>query len=165
LYFLPSLVAKMWKYLWTAQNRHRDEIFQILKKISPEILRTRSSEKGWSIEEIIRHIIFAEEFWIRRVVLNDADTAYHPVDVENDRQAKVWLSLEEIRNGWNEVDQLVYDLIAETTDFEEVYTRAEFDNLEFSVRGVLYHLLQHELEHWGVIAERLRTLGESYWQF
>ncbi|MFX0116380.1 MAG: DinB family protein, partial [Candidatus Hodarchaeota archaeon] len=111
----------MWKYLWTAQNRHRDSIFQILERLSPDILRTRSSEKGWSIEEIIRHIISAEEFWIRRVVLNDADTAYHPVGVENDMQAEVWLSLKEIRKGWNDVDQLVYELIARTIDFEKVY--------------------------------------------
>ncbi len=155
----------MWSYLWKAHDKHRDEIFQILEKIPLEILRQRSSETGWSIEEIIRHIIFAQEFWIRRVVRDDPNTPYHPVVVENDTQAPSWLTLVEIQTAWNEVDKLVYDLIAETTDFEKVYARPQFDNLEFSIRGVLYHLLQHELEHWGVIAERLRTFGQLYWQF
>ncbi|MHA2273390.1 MAG: DinB family protein [Candidatus Hodarchaeales archaeon] len=155
----------MWIYLWNAQNRHRDSIFQILQEAPLEILRKRSSEKGWGIEEIIRHIIHAEEWWMRRVVWDDPDTPFHPAVVGNDTQAKVWLSLKEIRMAWNEVEKLVYDLIAETTDFEKVYSRPQFDNLEFSIRGVLYHLLQHELEHWGVIAERLRTFGQPYWQF
>jgi uncharacterized damage-inducible protein DinB len=120
---------------------------------------------GWSIEEIIRHIIFTQEFWMRRVVRDDPNTPYHPVGVENDTQAQLWLTLAEIRTAWNEVDKLVYALIAETTDFEKVYSRPQFDNLEFSIRGVFYHLMQHELEHWGVIAERLRTFGQLYWQF
>lgn len=155
----------MWTYLWNAQNRHRDSIFQILQEVPLEILRKRSSEKGWGIEEIIRHIIHAQEFWIRRVVRDDPDTPFHPVGVGNDTQAKVWLSLKEIRRAWNDVDKLVYDIAANTTDFEKVCTRSEFGNLEFSVRGVLYHLLQHELEHWGVIAERLRAFDQPYWQF
>ncbi len=155
----------LWNYLWEAQQRHRETIFSKLKEISPEVLRKRSSKQKWCIEEIIRHMIFVQEFWVRRVAQGDRTTEFSPIGVDNNTQAETWYTLEEILENWKKVDQIVLDLIEETQDFETIQTRIEFDNLKFSIRGVIYHLLQHELEHWGVIAERLRIFKQPYWEF
>ena len=160
-----EMVNYLWKYLWEKQQQHRESIFAAIEGTSPELFRKRSSEQGWCIEEIIRHIIFTQEFWIRRVVQGNQSTEFHSIGVENNTQAETWYNLKEILYNWKEIDQIVFDLIKETEDFETVHTRVEFNNLEFSIRGVIYHLLQHELEHWGMIAERLRTLNQPYWEF
>lgn len=75
-------------------------------------------------------------------------------------------SLQESEKSWNEIDKLVISYFESQPNLEKLINHSNPEwNQEFSGRWVLYHLLQHELETWGMIAEKLRVLNQPYWEF
>lgn len=153
----------MFKYLFNRQARYRENIIEKLKKFPAQDLRKRVASNKWSIEELIRHIMFTTDYWMRKIVLKDSKTPLHPIGVENDTQATVWYSLDEISEGFNEVFSIISNYLEKKPDYCEIIP---FNGEEFMLKWIFWHILQHELETWGQIAERIRTYGyPTPWEF
>ncbi|MFX0052490.1 MAG: DinB family protein [Candidatus Hodarchaeota archaeon] len=156
----------MYKYLFQRQSKRRKYILQKLDEIPTEDLRKRVHPNKWSIEELIRHIIFTTDFWIKRIALQDATTPFHVLGVENDTQASSWFSLNEIAIGFDETYAKVKDLLESNPDYTKQIIVPEISSEAFTIKWILWHILQHELETWGQIAERIRNYGfQTLWEF
>jgi uncharacterized damage-inducible protein DinB len=107
----------MYKYLFQRQSKRRKYILRKLEEIPIEDLRKRIPPNKWSIEELIRHIIFTTDFWIKRIALQDATTPFHVLGVENDTQATSWYSLNDITVGFDEIYVMVSDLLISNPDY------------------------------------------------
>ncbi|MHA2244692.1 MAG: DinB family protein [Candidatus Hodarchaeales archaeon] len=117
----------------------------------------------WSVEELIRHVIFTTEFWMRRIILQDNHTKFHSIGVENDTQATKWYSLDEITQAIQGIYAVIVQFLSEKPDYNKIMI---FRKEEFVLKWILWHILQHELETWGQIAERIRTYGHpTPWEF
>ena len=156
----------MYKYLFQRQSKRRKYILKKLEEIQIEDLRKRIAPNKWSIEELIRHIIFTTDFWIKRIALQDTTTPFHVIGIENDTQATNWYSLSDIAIGFEETYSMVTDLLKTNFDYTKEITVPEISNEVFTIKWILWHILQHELETWGQIAERIRNYGfPTPWEF
>jgi uncharacterized damage-inducible protein DinB len=75
-------MIKAFEYLLKANGAYRKEKFEKLEELSKEILHKKSSEKGWCIEELLRHMIRTEEWWMHRIILQDEEP-FHPIGIAN----------------------------------------------------------------------------------
>lgn len=159
-------ISETYKYLIEANKKYKQHKFKVLKQLPIEIIRKRSSETGWCIEELIRHMIRTEEWWMHSIVLQTPELKFHPCGIANDEQATNWISLNELWNVWESIEQIIYDYLELNPNLSEPIAHSNPEwNKKFSGRWVLYHILQHELETWGMIAERLRQWNQKYWEF
>jgi uncharacterized damage-inducible protein DinB len=158
-------MIKAFEYLLKANGAYRKEKFEKLEELSKEILHKKSSEKGWCIEELLRHMIRTEEWWMHRIILQDGEP-FHPIGIANDTTSTKWYDLDEIWKAWIEAEEVIHQYLNSNPQLDLPVSHPNPDwNEKFSGGGVIYHLLQHELETWGMIAERLRNWGSPYWEF
>ncbi len=156
---------KVFAYILKTNEAYRKEKFEKLEELPKEILHKKSSEKGWCIEELLRHMIRTEEWWIHRIILQDEEP-FHPIGVENDKSCTQWYELDEIWDVWLNIEETIHKYLDSKPQMDILISHKNPDwNETFSGRWVLYHIIQHELETWGMIAERLRNWGEPYWEF
>ncbi len=154
----------VFEYLFERQAQNREYIMERIKNFPVEDLRKRVPPNKWSVEELIRHIMFTTEYWMKRVVFQDEETPFHPIGVENDTQATKWYSLDEVSQGMNQIYKIVSDYLSKNPDYSQIIPFN--DEQDFEIKWILWHILQHELETWGQIAERIRTYGyPTPWEF
>ena len=159
-------IKNAFKYLFDANKEYRKYKFEKLKEIPLEVVRKRSSEAGWSIEELIRHMVRTEEWWMHSIILQTPNPKYHIYGIANDQQATNWVDLDALWDTWNIIEEMVYEYLESNPNLSKLISHGNSEwNEKFSGRWVLYHLLQHELETWGMIAERLRQWKQNYWEF
>jgi hypothetical protein len=70
---------------WILVERFWDETVARARQLPPELLH-ESVDGEWSFVETLRHLVFATDAWIRRVVLGDP-SPWHPLDLPFDELA------------------------------------------------------------------------------
>ena len=158
---------------WDVVEHRWDETVERARRLDPEALHERD-DGAWSFVETLRHLVFATDSWVRRVILGDP-SPYSPLDlphedmgdqpgVPNDTDARPSLDevLELRRDRMASMRQVVDDLTDERLAEQTVpvdapgYPRPQPD----PVADVLLTVLNEEWMH-RQYAERDLAILES----
>jgi uncharacterized damage-inducible protein DinB len=151
--------------LWKEHSSHRSMVIRQLQKIPIRDLRKRSDGNKWSVEELLRHILQADEWWYHVFLLESPKSQIHSLGIAKETQAAKWASLAEIGTAFSEFDGKFTLFLEAHPDIEELIDRPKYE-MQVSLKWVFYHLIQHELETLGMVAERVRSYGYSTpWEF
>ena len=135
----------MLEKLWNEHIAHRNMVFQQLQSISTPDLRKRKVKDKWSVEELLRHILRADEWWFYIFLLEIPNPQFHTLGIKKKTQALKWASLPEIKNSISEFDIKFIKYLEDHPNIDELFDRPKFD-MKVPLRWVFYHLMQHELE-------------------
>ncbi|HXW36430.1 MAG TPA: DinB family protein [Nitrososphaerales archaeon] len=138
---------------WFAYNaRARQGYFEALSKLSTEELTRDRGASYPSLLNILEHTLGAYHFWFTRVSKgNDALPLFEPIKDTSETP-----SLEEIARFEHEcqsrVDKFLSELVEE--DLQRTipmpkYVASRHGDTTISVRNVLWHLVEEELQHRG----------------
>jgi uncharacterized damage-inducible protein DinB len=145
---------------WTILERLWDETVARARKLPPELLH-ESVDGEWSFVQTLRHLLFATDAWINRVLLGDPhpwDSLDLPFDqmadvpgIPRDREARPSLDevleLREDRQATTRtvLDELTDERLDSTT--QPVAEPAWPQSVGYSVREVLLLVLNEEWQH------------------
>jgi uncharacterized damage-inducible protein DinB len=158
-----DLVERLWKGTVTRAREMR-----------PELLHERVDGE-WSFIETLRHLVFATDSWVRRVILGDPkpwDALDLPFDEMNDvqgvpRNRDVRPSLDEVltlrQNRMATVRQVIDDLTDEKLDShtEPVAEPGWPRSISYPVRECLLCILNEEWQHRQYAERDLDTLEST----
>ena len=135
---------------WFAYNAgSRKNYIETISKLSPEELSRDRGASFPTLLDIMGHTLGGLSMWINRMskLHNTFVSSYSPPET---------LSLSDIRRFNEEVDKEVDDFFAHLTeeDLDQTYFVPKLppwwdEDYDASVRGTLYHLVEHELQHRG----------------
>lgn len=151
--------------IWRHHVRHRTLVLQALvDSLTTETRRQRQKGDKWSIEELTRHVLYADEWWLHIFLLGNRGSLESSIGIENDTQATNWVTWDIIQSSFTKFDNKFLAYLANLQPEERVI-RPKFQ-MDTSLGWVVYHLIQHEAESWGMVAERVRRLGQpTPWEF
>jgi hypothetical protein len=151
---------------WDMLERRWDTTVARARKLDPELLH-ESVDGEWSFIQTLRHLVFATDVWVRRVILGDP-TPWDPLDLPHDtfeelpgvpRDLEVRPSLDEVlalrADRMATVRQLIEELTAEqlAQDTVPVTEPGYPEGGTFNVRECLGIVLSEEWHH-RIFAER-----------
>lgn len=139
---------------------HLDEVrsafYQLLRSTKPELLVTRPSPNKWSAIELARHMLFAEDLYLNRGILNndrpwnrmgllptflEEEAAYADVGSQPSQD------LETVLTAWKDVHAATQAYLVEATA-EDLQRRVEDALVGPGTAGdVLQGLANHDLRH------------------
>jgi uncharacterized damage-inducible protein DinB len=136
--------------LWTFLETMPDEA--LAKKVLP-------GPRFECIKDLISHIAAVEDSWIHEDILRDQPVWETVPELENAQDGAFYsaMPLEVLLNYWRAVE-------ASTLKFLETLNPAELDRLvddQFTVDGLIWHVMQHETRHTAQISMLARQLGFS----
>lgn len=134
----------------------RSEFYALLRSTEARHLRTRPGPDQWSVIEIVRHLVFAEDLYLNRWVLgNDepwcrlgllpaflaheseyADVGSEPTD-----------DLESVLEAWSVIHTRMQTYVAEVTAKQLQRDTSETDFGQGTVGQILQGMAQHDLHH------------------
>ena len=126
----------------------------ILDKFSDQELTHVTYDGGMTVGRIALHIADAEEGWFRLIATKERDE--WPVD----------FTLENYPTR-SAIKTLLAEVHAKTFAYLDTLTIADFDTLfespwgQFTLRFVIWHVLEHEIHHRGELSLILGTLGRE----
>ena len=113
-------------------------------------------EGSWTVKQIVLHIANAEEGWFRCVVQKMYEDWPPSPDVEN------YPTIESLKT-------LLVDMHEKTMAYLSTQSLDDLDNVfesrwgNFSLRFVIWHVVEHEVHHRGELSLILGTLGREGW--
>jgi uncharacterized damage-inducible protein DinB len=132
---------------------HRDTI-AVIEKFDETDLDVSAYEGGWTVAEIALHIANAEEGWFR-VVASRKDTDWPPEYSVNDYPSK------------KAIITLLDHSHKETMDFLHSFSLEDLDTIveskwgSFSMRFIIWHVIEHEIHHRGELSLIHGILGRK----
>jgi uncharacterized damage-inducible protein DinB len=130
----------------------RRGLYRALDRLTDEQLDFVPREGLWSLGTVARHIAGAEEGWFRYVVARERDEW-------PDYTAEDYPTAESIK-------RLLANVRARTVAYLQGIEVADIDRMietpwgeKFSIRQVIWHVLEHEIHHRGEICLMLGLLG------
>jgi hypothetical protein len=148
----PGVVRAVMKRL----NAVRSGFCDMLRSTEAGLLTTRPSPDQWSVIEIVRHLVFAEELYLNRWILgNDEpwsrlgllpaflarDPTYAEVGSEPTHD------LESVLDAWEAIHRRMQAYIAGVTAGQLQRDTSELDFGQGTVGHILQGLAQHDLMH------------------
>lgn len=134
----------------------RADLIRALRTASPEAANRRSADGAWSALENLRHLVYADEFYLHRLILADdaplSDLGLVPEHARRSAPANVGTNpstdLGEILAAWNAVHASIRTLLSSLrrADLERPLPRGAFGG-RTTVGEVLAALPEHELHH------------------
>jgi uncharacterized damage-inducible protein DinB len=134
---------------WRSVRRH---LLQALDQVTDEQLEFVPRKGLWSLGTVARHIAEAEEGWFRYVATRELDQ--WPEFADED-----YPTAESIKNLLTEVHRRTKTYLEslDITDLDRIVT-APWE-AEFSLRWIIWHVLEHEIHHRGEIFLMLGLMG------
>lgn len=150
---------KLWIDRYQRLKKTRDKVFKDLsnREIETEWLITRPNENQWSIDELIRHILFAEVRYVQQSF--DPTRNSHPVGVRtqwmNDYVIKLnegkHISLKDLKKLFPPVQVVTEELLREAADLDYERTVKTSWGEKMKVVKLLDYWFEHEHYHRGQI--------------
>jgi uncharacterized damage-inducible protein DinB len=148
--------------------RARHDLWAFLETMSDDALAKKvlPGPRFECIKDLISHIMAVEDSWIHEDILRDQPVWETVPELENAQDGAFYsaMLLEMLLKYWRAVE-------ASTLKFLEALNPAELERLVtdsgskgdelFTVEGVLWHVMQHEVRHTAQIALLARQLGFS----
>jgi uncharacterized damage-inducible protein DinB len=132
---------------------HRDTI-AVIDKFTDSELTTISYEGGWSVAEIALHIANAEEGWFRAVVQKKySGWPPSPSLIAFQSKQKITTLLKDTHI---ETKRYLHSLAIE--DLEKVI---QSDWGDFTIKFIIWHVIEHEIHHRGELSLILGLLGRE----
>jgi hypothetical protein len=162
----PDQVRAMMKRL----DELRSEFCALLRSSEARRLGTRPDPDQWSVIEIVRHLVFAEDLYLNRWILgNDepwcrlgllpaflahesgyADVGSEPTD-----------DLESVLEAWSAIHLSMQEYVAEVTAEQLQHDTSETDFGQGTVGQILVWMAQHDLHHIRKVEGMLGKLQEG----
>jgi uncharacterized damage-inducible protein DinB len=138
--------------LWTALESAPDAMLSLPMLNGPEVR---------CIKDLVFHIAGVEDFWIHEDILHE-DPVLKATPALKDTQggpAYAGFALETLLDYWRAVEQSTLTYLAALTDDElrRIVTVHDSPAERFTVDGLLWHVMIHEMRHTAQIAVLLRT--------
>jgi uncharacterized damage-inducible protein DinB len=141
--------------------RARRDLWALLETMPDEALAKKvlSGPRFECIKDLISHIAEIEDSWVHEDILRDQPVWTTVPELENAQDGPFYanMSLEVLLNYWRAVE-------ASTLNFLETLNPVELERLvdgQFTVDGLIWHVMQHETRHTAQVAILARQLGFS----
>jgi uncharacterized damage-inducible protein DinB len=141
--------------------RARRDLWAFLETIPDEALAKKvlPGPRFEYIKDLLLHIAAVEDSWIHEDILRDQPVWETMKEIEGAEDGPFYsaMPLEALLNYWRAVE-------ASTLNFFETLNPAELERLvddQFTVEGLIWHVMQHETRHTAQISMLARQLGFS----
>ena len=147
--------------------RARRDLFSFLRSMPDEALSRDviPGERFHSIKDLVLHIAVVEDSWVHEDILSDKPVWESAVGFPHDFEQAYHASqsLEWMLEYWLMVEKSTLEHLGK---FESSLTRElSFDRTDgtvlFTIEGILWHVMQHEVRHTAQIALLARQQGFS----
>jgi len=132
---------------------HKDTL-KILDLFSEEELRFVPYENGWSVGRIALHIADAEEGWFRHIATRKIESWPSHFTLEN------YANISAIQAALAETHTKTMAYL-ETLTVSDLNTTIESKWGDFSLRFIIWHVIEHEIHHRGELSLVLGLLGRT----
>lgn len=151
-------IPEIYQYL----VRARRDLWESLQSVPDEVL-SRHLLKGprfHCIKDLVFHIPDVEDGWIHGDILREP-TVQCRFPALRDASAGVDLDLEMLLDYWRAVEEATLAWLPTLTDtaLQQVITLEDSPDERYTVDGLLWHVMIHEMRHTAQIAVLLRTQG------
>lgn len=141
--------------------RARRDLWTALESISDEVLSRQllNGDRFHCIKDLVLHIPDVEDGWIHQDILRDEPVQKSIPSLTQDGPACTHIALEAQLNYWRLVEQSTLQYLATLTEADSKRVVILHDSPEerFTVDGLLWHVMIHEMRHTAQIAVLLRT--------
>ncbi|CAM3841923.1 DinB family protein [Deinococcus frigens] len=150
-----SYLTRARRDLWAALEATPDEV------LSRPVL---SGSRFHSIKDLVLHIPAVEDSWIHEDLLADAPVWERVPAIQGAEDGPVYAAfpLEALLDYWRQVEASTQTYLGRLTPAElarEVVVNGSEGEERFTVDGLLWHVLIHEMRHTAQIAVLLRQAG------
>ena len=135
-------------------NQIHADTLAVLDKFTDDELRYIAYEGGMTVGLIFLHIADAEEGWFRVIVIPERDT--WPSDFTLEK----YPTIDAIKNLLVETHQKTMAYL-ETLTLDDLSRVVESQWGNFSIRFIIWHVIEHEIHHRGELSLILGTLGRE----
>jgi hypothetical protein len=145
----------------------RAGFYDLLRSTEPRILTAQPGPDCWSVIEILRHLIFAEDLYLNRWILRN-DQPWNPVGllptfIQDDPVydgvgGEPTEDLEFILSAWDEIHAQMREVSARLTPDELRKDTSDTDFGQGTVGGILQGLARHDLSHIRDVEKLIREL-------
>jgi hypothetical protein len=134
----------------------RGRFCELLRSTEPELLTTRPSPGHWTVIEIVRHLVFAEDLYLNRWILGTDEpwstVGLLPAFLARDSEyAEVGSEptddLESVLEAWAAIHVRTQEYVAEVTAEQLRRDTSELDFGQGTVGQILQGMAQHDLAH------------------
>ena len=143
--------------------RARRDLWVTLEAVPDEVLSRPllDGERFHCVKDLVFHIADVEDGWLHFTIIGDQQPVQHRIpafkDVVNG-PIFAGFALEALLDYWRQVEQstLAYLAALSEAELRRVVTD---EGQQFTVDGLLWHVMLHEIRHTAQIAALLRTQG------
>jgi len=143
----PSQIFSHW-------NQVRDDLLSTIDMFKEDELMFVPFTGSWSVGKIMLHIADCENYWLHFVVRHEIEEWSYYDLVNHPTTPAIKEVLESVRNKTMPfLDSL------DESDLDEVYKTPEGE--AFTLRWIIWHVLEHEVHHRGELSLVLGLLGRQ----
>lgn len=143
--------------------RARRDLWAALETVPDEILSRPllDGARFHCIKDLVMHIAEVEDGWIHGDILREEMVQKAFSDLSNSDGGPVYagFALELLLDYWRAVEQSTLSYLASLTDDELKRIVSDSPEERFTVDGLLWHVMIHEMRHTAQIAMLLRMQG------
>jgi uncharacterized damage-inducible protein DinB len=145
--------------------RARRDLWATLQGVPDEVLSRPllDGSRFHCIKDLVFHVAVVEDCWIHEDILRDHPMLQSIPALKDSDGSPVYegFRLEILLDYWRAVEQSTLTYLATLTDDElkRIVTLHDSPEERFTVDGVLWHVMIHEMRHTAQIAVLLRTQG------
>jgi uncharacterized damage-inducible protein DinB len=145
--------------------RARRDLWATLEGVPDEVLSRPllNGSRFHCIKDLVFHVAAVEDCWIHEDILCDHPMLQSIPALKDSDGSPVYagIALETLLAYWRAVEQRTLTYLATLTDDElkRIVTLHDSPEERFTVDGVLWHVMIHEMRHTAQIAVLLRTQG------
>jgi uncharacterized damage-inducible protein DinB len=143
----PSDMLSHWKLV-------RADLYTIIDMFSQDELSFTPFEGSWSVGKIMLHIADCENYWLHGLVRGEIEPGTYYDLADHPTTTTIKKSLEKT---WKKTAAFLENL--DENDLDQVYTTPH--NESFSLRWIIWHVLEHEIHHRGELSLVLGLLGRG----
>src|SRR5437867_8950572 len=140
--------------LWTALERVPDEVLS---------LKLLDGDRFHCIKDLVFHVVATEDFWIREEILREQPVRQTISALKDTKGGPVFggSPLEMLLDYWRLVEQstLAYLPTLDDGELKRVVTVHDRPGQRFTVDGLLWNVMFHEMRHTSQMTVLLRTQG------
>jgi uncharacterized damage-inducible protein DinB len=145
--------------------RARRKLWAALEGVPDEVLSRPllNGDKFHCIKDVLFHVVATEDFWIREEILREQPARQSIAALKDTQGGAVFAgsALEMLLDYWRLVEQstLAYLPTLNDDELERIVTVHDRPGQRFTVDGLLWNVMFHEMRHTSQITVLLRTQG------
>jgi uncharacterized damage-inducible protein DinB len=145
--------------------RARRDLWAALQGVPDEVLSRPllNGDKFHCIKDLLFHVAATEDFWIREEILREQSVRQTIPALKDTRGGPIFagFALPVLLDYWRLVEQstLMYLPTVDDDELKRIVTVHDRPGKRFTVDGVLWNVMFHEMRHTAQISVLLRTQG------